>query len=213
MSEIKRFSKNLIKFGKLLYDKGLIEGNEGNISCRLTSDQFVITPSGYRKADISEDQLSVIDLEGHIISGGVSPSSETHMHKYIYKKRPGINAIVHTHPPFCTAFAVAGISIDKKILPEAEIWLGKIPLIDYSAAGTDEMGLKMEPYIYEANVFLHRNHGLTTLGTNLDEAVLRTEIAEKLARTIYYATQMGALNELPTDELNRLEGLRRKLKK
>jgi L-fuculose-phosphate aldolase len=203
--------KELVDTGRRLSDRGLVAGTDGNISVRLDGDRLLITPSGLAKGRLSPDDIVIIDINGKKLQGRLEASSEMLMHLFVYKSRPEIKACVHSHPPYTTAFAAAGIDLADDILPEVVVFVGKIPLTDYAPPGTDAVPKVLEPHIEEQNAFVLRNHGLLTIGRTLDEAYHRHETVEHYARIVHLARQLGNLNRLPSEDYERLERMRRNL--
>jgi L-fuculose-phosphate aldolase len=154
------------------------------------------------------------DMTGKVISSspGYRPSSEVKMHLEVYKERPDIQSVVHAHPPFATSFAVAGIPLDKCVLPEAIIVMGAVPTAPYGLPSTMEIPDRMRPYIKNSDVILLENHGALTLGTDLLNAYHKMETLEHTASIVWKAIQLGNMNVLPPDERDRLMTLREKFK-
>ena len=203
--------KEIVDIGRRLSDRGLVAGTDGNISVRLDSDRVLITPSGLPKGRLSPDDMVIIDVNGKKLQGRLEASSEMLMHLFVYKNRPEVTACVHAHPPYTTAFAVAGIDLADDILPEVVVFVGTIPLTDYAPPGTEAVPRVLEPHIEKQNAFVLRNHGLLTIGRTLDEAYHRHETVEHYARIVHLARQLGNLNHLPSEDYERLERIRRKL--
>ena len=203
--------KEIVNIGRRLSERGLVAGTDGNISVRLDSDRVLITPGGLPKGRLSPDDLVIIDVNGKKLQGRLEASSEMLMHLFVYKNRPEVTACVHAHPPYTTAFAVAGIDLAADILPEVVVFVGTIPLTDYAPPGTDAVPRVLEPHIEKQNAFVLRNHGLLTIGRSLDEAYHRHETVEHYARIVHLARQLGNLNRLPSEDYERLEKIRRKL--
>jgi L-fuculose-phosphate aldolase len=130
------------------------------------------------------------------------------MHLFVYDSRPDINACVHTHAPYSTAFAVAGITLNEDILPEVVLFVGAIPLTEYAPPGTKAVPDSLAPYVAESNAFLLRNHGLLTIGNSVEEAFCRHEVVEHFARIMHLAHQLGGPKKLPPDDLKRLRLMR-----
>jgi L-fuculose-phosphate aldolase len=200
-------------FGRRLYERGMLVGTEGNISVRLDDNRIVITPAGFPKGRLSAEDMIVVDPEGKCLEGTNRPSSELLMHLFVYKSRPEIGACVHSHPPFATAFAVAGISLAEDILPEAVLFVGRIPITEYAQPGTAAVPKALEPYIATCNAFLLRNHGLLTIGRDLEEAFHRHETVEHCARVVFLARQLGNVQAIPSQDLKRLQVMRGNLEK
>lgn len=211
MASLFDIREKLVSVGNQLYERGLIAGTDGNISVRLDDNRILITPSGLPKSSLNLDGLTIIDQDGKHLQGPHSASSEYMMHTFVYRNRPDIKACVHSHPPYVTAFAVAGVQLAENILPEVVISIGNIPLTDYAPPGTDAVPKSLEPFIKDSNAFILRNHGLLTVGQSLDEAYHRNEVVEHYARIIHLARQLGSLDNIPSDDLHRLEKIRQKL--
>lgn len=202
-----KIREDIVRAGKKLYDMGYLAGTSGNISARLGNNTILITPSGVNKAESGKDLIIKTDIDGNYISGNGKPSSEIKMHLIVYKKRPDINAIVHAHPSFVTGFAAAGISLDKEVLPEAILVLGKIPLVEYSTPSTTEVPDNLEKYLDGNNAFLLANHGGLTLGQDLSTAVHRMETLELFAKVILIARVLGGEKILTSEQLEKLAAL------
>ncbi len=195
-------------FGRRLYERGMLVGTEGNISVRLDDKRILVTPAGFPKGRLSAEDMVVVDPDGKCLEGTNQPSSELLMHLFVYRSRPQINACVHSHPPFATAFAVAGIPLAEDILPEVVLFVGRIPITEYAQPGTVAVPKALEPYIATSNAFVLRNHGLLTIGRDLEEAFHRHETVEHCARVIFLARQLGAVKAIPSQDLERLQVMR-----
>jgi L-fuculose-phosphate aldolase len=201
----------LIQIGQRLLQRGYIAGADGNISFRLEEDRILITPSGLNKGRLSPDQLVIVSLDGKRLQGHLSPSTEMAMHLYIFRQRPEVNACVHAHPPYATAFAVAGKRLPDNVLPEVVLCVGALPLTEYAPPGTEAVPEAIAPFVADANAFLLRNHGLLTIGGSLEEAYNRHETVEHFAHIVHLAHQLGNINHIPQDDFKRLEEIRRSL--
>jgi len=201
----------VVEIGKRLSQRGLVSGTDGNISVRLDDDRILITPAGMAKGQLSPDDMVVVDINGKKLAGNAEPSSEMRMHLFAYQNRSDVGACVHAHPPYSTAFAVAGIEPAEDILPEVVVFVGKIALTDYAPPGTDEVPKALAPHIQDHSAFLLRNHGLLTLGHDLEEAYNRHETVEHYLQVVHLAHQLGKLNRLPGDDFQRLESIRNRL--
>lgn len=202
---------DIVALGKLLSERRMAAGSSGNISVRLSDDTILITPTGVSKCGLAPEDLVTIDLSGKRLQGRLEPSSEKEMHTSIYRARPDIFACVHSHAPYATAFAVAGIEIDSSLLPELVLAVGSIPLIDYAPPGTGAAGALITARPESGTAFLLRNHGLVTIGTTLQQAWLRHDVVEHAAEVLHHARLLGSLNAIPDADFQRLDLLRRKL--
>lgn len=203
--------KAVVEIGSRLAAKGLVAGTDGNISVKLDNGRIMITPSGLPKGRLSPDDLLIVDENGKKLQGRLNPSAEMMMHLFVYANRADVGACVHTHPPYATAFAVAGVGLADNILPEVVLFVGGIPLTDYAPPGTDAVPKSLEPHIEGNNAFLLRNHGLLTIGWTLEEAYNRMETVEHYAQIVHHAYQLGSINSIPSEDYQRLEKMRQRL--
>lgn len=202
--------EEIIRVGHRLAAREMIAGADGNISVRLGPDRIMVTPTGRNKGLLAPQDMVIVDGDGGKVEGVLEPSSELAMHLFVYRSRPEIGACVHAHPPYATAFAVAGTALPFDVLPEAVVTVGPIALTEFAPPGTDAVAKSLEVFVNEHNAFLLRNHGLLTIGRNLAEAGDRHETVEHCARIIFLAQQLGGINRLPADEIRRLSDIRKK---
>lgn len=199
-------AEKIIEIGKKMYERGFVAANDGNISARLPDGSILITPTGVSKGDMTADMLLRVNLEGKILSGSGKKSSETGMHLRIYKENTEICAVVHAHPPYSTAFAVAEQPLDLPIYPEALVLLGEVPCAPYAKPGTPAVGDSVAPYCKTHRAVLLAHHGLVAWGRDLTEAWHRMEAAEGYARIILLTKYvMGIVKPLSQKEINELK--------
>ena len=191
-----------------LYDRGLIAGQDGNVSVRLSSGHILVTPSGLSKVDVTPDDLVELTAEGEPVTRGPAASSEIGMHLRIYRERPDVRAIVHAHPPVATAFGVAGRDFMDAVLPEVIFHLGRVPLVPFALPGTPALGDAMAPYLADHDAFLLASHGATTVGPTLRLAHQRMESLEHSARILLAASQIGSVALLPAEDIAALRAAR-----
>jgi L-fuculose-phosphate aldolase len=184
---------------RLLWERGLIAGPDGNVSVRLDRDTILITPAGLSKRDVTADDLVEVSLDGEARHRDRRPSSEILMHLRAYKVRADVAAVVHAHPPVATAFAVAGIPIMDDVLPEVILQMGTVALVPYATPGTTDLPNAMEPFLRSHDALLLANHGATTVGPTLSIAHQRMESLEHAARIIMNARLLGNVNVLPSE--------------
>ena len=127
------------------------------------------------------------------------------MHKFIYEQRKDVKAIIHTHPVFATAFAAAGIALDKPVYPEIYIFFGKIPLAKYATPSTDEVPASTAQFVKDYDAILLANHGLVTFGKNLEDAYFKTEKVEHIAEISFYARLLGGEKLLTKTQVKKLD--------
>jgi L-fuculose-phosphate aldolase len=200
----------IIQAGKRMYDRGYVASNDGNISARIDSEKVLITPTGVSKGFMKPEDLTVVDYNGKVVSGTRKPSSEVFMHLQVYKDRPDVNSVCHSHPPYATGFAVAGIPLDKCVLPEVVIALGSIPLIEYGTPGTEEFYKPVLKFLKDYDAFLLANHGALTVGKDVLNAYHKMETLEHFAKIAFVAQQIGYVNTLNKDQVQKLTDQRAK---
>lgn len=200
----KNLNLKLIKVCKYLKDKGFLPATDGNISSKITNDKILMTPKGKDKGNLKSSDLVVIDLSGKKIYGKHQQSGEWRIHTIIYKTRPEINAVIHTHPIYTTAISLTNFDINKPILPEIVIDIGKIAIVDYAPFYTEELANNLQKYVKNHNAFILRNHGLVAIGRSLEEALFRTEKVEYLCKILFVAKSFGEINVLSPTSLWKL---------
>lgn len=207
MSEWK-LKELMCDIGRRIWLKGFCAGNEGNHSYRLSEDRFLCTPTGISKGQLKPDDLCVVDAEGKQVSGKRARTSEMLLHLFIYKNRPDIRAVIHSHPPHATAFAIAGMELPTCIHPEAEVFLGRVPTAKYVTPGDTRLGETLAPYIKDSNTILLSNHGTVSFGSSLDDAYYKLEIVDAYSRILLLAKQLGYVQTLTNDEMKELLALK-----
>jgi L-fuculose-phosphate aldolase len=200
----------IVDVGKRIWTRGFVAANDGNITVRLNNDEILTTPTGVSKGFMTTDMIIKVDSKGKVISGNANykPSSELKMHMEVYKERPDINSVVHAHPTYATSFAVAGIPLNKCVLPEAILVIGAVPTAKYGLPSTMEIPDSIREYIKNSEAILLENHGALTLGSDLINAYHKMETLEHTASIVWKASQLGNVNVLPEYERDRLLALR-----
>jgi L-fuculose-phosphate aldolase len=200
--------RDIIEVGRRLYARGYVASNDGNISIRLDEERILATPTGVSKGFMTPDMLVITDLNGKKLAGERHASSELKMHMAVYQLRPDVRAVVHAHPPLATAFAVAGIPLDRAVLAEVITTLGSIPIADYATPSTAELPAAVSKYIRAHDGVLLANHGALTAGTDVMAAYYKMETIEHFAQISLVARLLGGERMLTRDEVTRLQGLR-----
>ncbi len=203
--------KEICEVGHKVYALGFVAANDGNISVKVSDHEYYCTPTGVSKGSLTPDMIIKVDENGNKLEGKLNPSSEIKMHMRVYKERPDVQAVVHAHPPVATAFTVAGVELDQYILPEAVLTLGEVPTCAYGTPSTMEIPDSLEPYIQNHDAFLLKNHGALTVGCNLTKAFFLMEELEFNAKICKNAMELGAVHEIPNNELKKLMELRKKM--
>lgn len=204
--------EQILEVGRRMYARNYVAANDGNITCRVSPDTLWATPTGVSKGYMTREMLIKVDLEGQVLEGSAAPSSELKMHLRVYQENPAVRACVHAHPPAATSFAIAGIPLDRPILPEAVVQLGVVPVAPYAAPGTQEVPDSIAPYCRTHNAVLLANHGALTWGNSPLEAYMRMESLEYYAQvTMYTGSVLGRANELTERQIDQLIETRSRL--
>jgi L-fuculose-phosphate aldolase len=167
----------------ILAERGLIRSSDGNISVRLNRNFLLITPGGVYKSAMSPEDLLVIDMDGKMEAAktGLKPTFEKLMHLEVYRQRPDINAVIHTHPPFSTALTITGKPFSVEYIPEVLIALGNVTTADYATPGTQAMADSIHDLILSHDSILLSHHGSLTVGHSLEKALIAIERMEHAA--------------------------------
>lgn len=204
LSQLKR---EVIKVCRDLAYKKYIVATDGNVSVRIDETKILITPKGKTKENLRPQDLIIIDLDGRKIKGLSEPSGEWRIHTTIYKFRTDVNAVIHSHPVYCTALSVAGISLNKVVLPEVMLTVGNIAFVEYATLYTEKLAQNIQKYVNSYNAFVLKNHGLVTIGENLEIAFYRTEKVEHLAKVVFIAKLLGKIDYLTEEQVSELRTL------
>jgi L-fuculose-phosphate aldolase len=190
----------LVEIAKRLYERSMNAALGGNVSIRL-GDEIAISPAGINKGFMTEDDVVVVDMGGTKLRGNGKPSSEGKMHYEIYKLRPDVQAIIHAHPPFAVAFALAHHDLPDDILPEATILLGHVPCLPYVTPSTIELACEVAEGLTHRNAAFMANHGAITVGADLEEAYNRMELLEQTCMSVVYATVLGGVHHISETDM------------
>ena len=190
-----KIRESIVRYSRLMYDEHLVSATSGNVSIRLKErpDAFAITPSSESYAGMTPDRIVIMTIDGEILKSAedAKPSSEWRLHAELYRARKDVNAIVHTHSPYATSFAVIRESIPL-ILIEMQPWLGgDIPLAEYAPTGSLQLGLNVARDIGDRGGCLLANHGAVAVGTDIDLAYVRASYVEDAAKIYHMARCVG----------------------
>lgn len=206
---LKKLKQELIEYGRLAGVKNFTPGFSGNISARC-KDKIIITATGTANGYLKDDDFAVINFDGNLVEGVKKPSSEKMLHVKFYKQRPDINYIFHVHSPYLTAFAAAGIELDKNILAEIIYCFGKIPLAEYALPGSAKLVENTSKYFDNYDVVLMANHGVIIGGKDIQDTYLKLELCEAYAQTVINAKILGSVKMLNKEEVKKIYSLRNK---
>lgn len=202
----------IIAVGRKLWTRQYVDGNGGNISARLGSKYLLCTPTLISKGDLQPDDICLCDLDGNILAGDRSRTSELLLHLEIYKAQPQARAIVHCHPPYATAFAMTGSAPPNGLLPEYEVFIGPAAVAPYETPGTKAFAETVLPFVEDHNTILLSNHGVVFWADTVTHAEWMTEILDTYCKTYLIAQQVGKpLKFISDDKLEDILALKRKM--
>ena len=191
----------------LLYERGYVVSNDGNVSVRVEPDKVLITPSGVGKGRMTPDMLVLCDLQGNVLEGDRYPSSESKMHLMVYREREDVMSVVHAHPPVSTAFAICRRPLKERYLAEMVLGLGEVPVTEFAMLSTDEVPESVRPFVHDHNAVLLANHGALSWGPTLLSAFDRLEVVEQTAKIFALVHQLGGGVELSPEQVGAIRGL------
>lgn len=206
MSNQEAIAREIVEIGKLMYERGHVISNDGNISAKVADDLFLVTPSGISKGRLTTDMLVPVNAKGEVLAGNRHPSSETPMHLEVYRQKSEVKAVVHAHSPLATAFAIAGRAIDEPYMPELILGLGVVPVAPFAMPSTEEVPASIIGLL-EGNALLLSNHGVLTWGNSLIAAFDYLEQVEYAAKIIMTVEQLGGGRKLDEKVRERLFSL------
>lgn len=214
MNTGERTKQTLIETARKLQNVGLVAGTWGNVSTKLgTGSGFelleaeaclAITPSGIPYDEMTEEDVVILSMSGKKISGSESPSSEYPLHLAVYAHREDINAIVHTHSPYCAAFSIARKAIPPACEDMVQIVGGEVPVAPYAFPGTEALGEVTVSALEDKMAVIMANHGLVACGRSLDEAFKTAMIVEKAAMATVYADFIGDIHTIPAEDVSQM---------
>lgn len=182
--------------------EGLVTWTSGNVSGRdPETNLMVIKPSGVLFEDLTPADLVVVDMAGKVIEGEHGPSSDTATHLWVYRNRPDVNGMVHTHSNYATAFAAVNKPIPVVLTAVADEFGGPVPCGGYAAIGGKEIGEEMLRSIGNSPAILMKNHGVFTIGKTVQKALKAAIMVEDVAKTAWLALQIGVPDELSPEEV------------
>jgi L-fuculose-phosphate aldolase len=210
--EAEAFRQEIIRAGHKLWQRQYVDGNGGNISVRLGSQYVLCTPTMVSKEDLVPADICLSDLNGNILAGDRSRTSELLLHLEIYKANPRARAVVHCHPPYATAFAVTGTTPPNGLITEYEIFIGPAAVAPYETPGTKAFAETVLPFVEDHNTILLTNHGIVCWADTVTHAEWLTEIFETCCKTYLLALQIGQpLRPIPDEKIEEILALKQRL--
>ncbi|MCP3786705.1 L-ribulose-5-phosphate 4-epimerase [Micromonospora sp. A3M-1-15] len=192
--QIRRLRENVARLHAELTRYRLVAWTAGNVSARVPGHELmVIKPSGVDYDDLAPENMVVCDLDGVVVEGDLSPSSDTAAHAYVYRALPEVGGVVHTHSTYATAWAVRGEPIPCHLTAQADEFGGEIPVGPFALIGGDDIGKGIVETLtgHRSAAVLMRNHGVFTIGRDARAAVKAAVMCEDIARTAHLARVLG----------------------
>jgi L-fuculose-phosphate aldolase len=209
--EAEALRREIIRVGRKLWDRQYVDGNGGNISVRLGSKYVLCTPTMLSKGDLEPADICLSDLDGNILAGDRSRTSELLLHLEIYKANERARAVVHCHPPYATAFAITGAVPPNGLIPEYEVFIGPAAIAPYETPGTQAFAETVLPFVQDHNTILLKNHGVVCWADTATHAEWLTEIMDTYCKTYLIAKQIGEpLCFIPDDKIEEILVMKRR---
>ena len=206
-----RLRAQLVSVSHRLHQNGWVANHDGNASVRLKGDRFLITCTAVSKLEVDDASLLVVDAAGKVLEGRKRPFSELELHLAAYSARPEVSAVLHAHPPFATAFGLAGLELSPVAMPEVVVSLGaRIPTVPRYLPRSPEGVKAVAAHAAEYDALLLSGNGALTLGEDLSQALLRMELVEHYAKILHATCALGGVQPLAPAELQGLLDARKK---
>lgn len=196
--------REVARIAREIHTAGWVSNHDGNATVRLGDGHLLATPTAVSKRLIATESVLTLDATGKKLEGAGRPFSELNLHLTAYRCRPDVKAVLHAHPPTATGLGIAGVRIEPTVIAEAVVSIGdEIPLVPYARPGEDAAA-RVAEYLTDYNALVLANHGVLTVGDDLEMAYCRMELVEHLARINVAARQAGPLRTIPDDDVRQL---------
>ena len=189
--EAKAIKAEICAVGWKLWMRSYVDGNGGNISCRIGENAVLCTPTLLSKIDLKPEHLCLVDMEGNQLAGELPRTSEVFLHLEIYKHVPQAKAVVHCHPPHATAYAITGHIPPSAIIPEFDVFVGSVAITQYETPGTKQFAETVIPFVQDHNTVLLGNHGIVCWADTPTHAEWYAENLETYCWTLLISNQLG----------------------
>src|SRR4029077_19880550 len=200
----RKYREEIVRYGRMLHERGFVAAMDGNLSVRLGADRALVTPTCLSKGSMRSADMVIVDMEGKRVSGHRNVTSEIGMHLLIYRLRADVKAICHAHPPTATGFAAAGMALTEPLVCEVVMGLGCIPLARYGTPGTSELAQTLEPFVPKYDAILMSNHGVVAYADTLEHAYMKMETVEHFAQIALVTHLLGRQQPLKEGEVEKL---------
>ena len=199
---LRTLREEVCRANRALLDEGLVTWTSGNVSGRdPETGLIVIKPSGLKFPELTPENMVIVDPDTRLVEGDLGPSSDTASHAYVYRHRPDVMGVVHTHSNYATAFAAVGRPIPVVLTAIADEFGCEVPCAPYARIGGQEIGKAIVEHIGPSLAVLMKQHGVFTIGASVEKALKAAVMVEDIAKTVWLALQIGAIEELPAEEI------------
>ncbi len=210
--EAEKIKDEIVAVGKKLWMRQYVDGNGGNISYRIAENAVICTPTLTSKADLKASDMCLVDLNGKQLAGSAARTSEILLHLEIYKAVPEAKACVHCHPAHATAYAITGRVPITCVIPEFEVFVGKVALSPYETPGTQKFAETVIPFVKKHNTVLLANHGIICWADTVTHAEWYVEVTDTYCWTLMLANQLGSpITHISPEKNDDLLQLKKKL--
>jgi len=210
--EAEAVKKEICAVGRKLWNRSYVDGNGGNISYRIGLNEVICTPTLMSKLDLTPEDLCLVDLDGVQVAGKRPRTSEIFLHLEIYKAVPEAKSAVHCHPPHATAYAITGRVPPNNIIPEFEVFVGKVAVSPYETPGTAAFAQTVLPYVREHNTVLLSNHGIICWADSVTHAEWYAEVVDTYCWTLMNASMLGVpISQISEKHTTDLLNIKKKL--
>ncbi len=202
---LEKLREEIVRYSQRLHSSGWVANHDGNLTARISETHLLCTPTAVSKGDVQPGWLIVVDGENQVVEGTRRAFSELQLHRAAYAARDDITVVLHAHPPTATGFAVAGRELPHPIMAEPVVTLGtRVPLVPYFRPGSPALTDAIGSALQQADVVLLERHGVLAVGGSFEQAYLRMELVEHLAKIGLVAQQLGHARPLPSGEVEAL---------
>jgi len=211
--EIMALKDEMINVARKMWKRNMVDGNGGNITVRVGDNLVLCTPTLRSKGEVQADEIALIDLDGNQKAGWRKRTSEANTHLAIMKVQPKCKSVIHGHPPYSTAFAVARVEPPTCLCSEVEVFTGAIRLVDYHTPGSPEICEAVAEMGKDNPAILLANHGVMAWGNDVEDAYWKMENMETACQTIWVASQLngGHLPTISGEKMNELFEIRKSI--
>lgn len=209
MPNSEQLKLEICEIGRRIYQKGFAAANEGNISARLDDGRVLCTPTLHCKGFLQPEDICTVDFSGQQLAGEKKRTSEVLLHLEIYRQRPDIRSVVHCHPPHATAFAIAREPIPQCVLPEAEVFLGEVPIAPYATPGSQAFAETIAPFVGKSKVIILANHGTVSFDQTVERAYWWTEILDAYCRILILTRSLAGFHYLSSAQARELLAIKK----